>query len=483
MSRMRADADPRPTVTTTTGAVRGTRQGGVDRYLGIPYALPPFGERRFALPQAVPGWSDVRDAAEHGPTAPQDPYFGALGALLGSVDIPGDDILTANVWAPADAAGTGAALPVFVWYHGGALERGTPALPAYDGTTFARDGVVFVSIGYRVGAEGFSVLEGAPRNLGLSDAAAGLRWVRSEIARFGGDPERITIAGESAGGALVAALLSRPDTATIPVAAIIQSGPLEAVTPERAGRVTRALAKELGLAATREAFAGVSPRALLDARRRLAEGSNPLSGTPGYALAVDPETLPVSPDVALRAVDIPLVIGTNTDEYRLWFTPEQLAGISALKLTLARLATGVPRRAVRAYRAAFPGASAGEILGQIVTDRLLRGPAARVAAARTARTYFYELAWPSPVRDLRAAHAIDIGFVFDRLEASDSQTVVGPDAPRELAARMHADWVRVVRTGDPGWPRHGAGREVQLYDVPPRVTALRRADALGALPE
>jgi para-nitrobenzyl esterase len=107
-------------------------------------------------------------------------------------------------------------------------------LPAYDGTTFARDGVVFVSIGYRVGAEGFSVLEGAPRNLGLSDAAAGLRWVRSEIARFGGDPERITIAGESAGGALVAALLSRPDTATIPVAAIIQSGPLEAVTPERA---------------------------------------------------------------------------------------------------------------------------------------------------------------------------------------------------------------------------------------------------------
>ena len=349
---MRADADPHPTVTTTTGAVRGTRQGGVDRYLGIPYALPPFGERRFALPQAVPEWSDVRDAAEHGPTAPQDPYFGALGALLGSVDIPGDDILTANVWAPADAAGTGGALPVFVWYHGGALERGTPALPAYDGTTFARDGVVFVSIGYRVGAEGFSVLEGAPRNLGLSDAAAGLRWVRSEIARFGGDPERITIAGESAGGALVAALLSRPDTATIPVAAIIQSGPLEAVTPERAGRVTRALAKELGLAATREAFAGVSPRALLDARRRLAEGSNPLSGTPGYALAVDPETLPVSPDVALRAVDIPLVIGTNTDEYRLWFTPEQLAGISALKLTLARLATCVPRRAVRAYRGA-----------------------------------------------------------------------------------------------------------------------------------
>ena len=277
-------------------------------------------------------------------------------------------------------------------------------------------------------------------------------------------------------------LLSRPDTAAIPVAAIIQSGPLEAVAPERAGRVTRALAKDLGIAATREAFAAASPRALLDARRRLAEGSNPLSGTPGYALAVDPETLPVSPDIALQTVDIPLVIGTNTDEYRLWFTPEQLAGISALKLTLARLATGVPRRAVRAYRAAFPGASAGEILGQIVTDRMLRGPAVRVAAARTAPTYVYELAWPSPVRDLRAAHATDIGFVFDRVEASDSQVVVGPDAPRELAARMHADWVRVAQTGDPGWPQHGPHREAQLYDVPSRVVPLRRAEALDSLP-
>ncbi|WP_448239100.1 carboxylesterase family protein [Microbacterium paulum] len=205
---MRADAGLRPTVTTSKGEVRGIRHEGVDRYLGIPYALPPFGERRLALPHDVPAWTEVRDAAEFGPTAPQDPYFGALGALLGSVEIPGDDILTVNVWAPADVASSGAGLPVLVWYHGGALERGTPALPAYDGATFARDGVVFVSIAHRVGAEGFSVLDGAPRNLGLCDAAAGLLWVQREIARFGGDPARITIFGESAGGALVAAPLA-----------------------------------------------------------------------------------------------------------------------------------------------------------------------------------------------------------------------------------------------------------------------------------
>ncbi|WP_454150748.1 carboxylesterase family protein [Microbacterium lacticum] len=200
-----------------------------------------------------------------------------------------------------------------------------------------------MSIAYRVGAEGFSVLEGAPCNLGLCDAAAGLVWVQREIARFGGDPARITIVGESAGGELIAALLARPDTAAIPVAAVIQSGPLEAVAPERA-------------------------------------------------------------------------------------------------------------------------------------------PAVRLAAARTAPTYVYEPAWPSPVRDLRAAHAIDIGFVFDRIEAPDSQLVVGADAPRELAGRMHGDWVQVARTGDPGWPRYGAGRGVQVYDVTSRVTPLRRAAAVDSLP-
>jgi para-nitrobenzyl esterase len=158
--------------------------------------------------------------------------------------------------------------------------------------------------------------------------------------------------------------------------------------------------------------------------------------------------MPVSPDVALRAVDIPLVIGTNTDEYRLWLTPEQLAGISALKLTLARLATGVPRRAVR--RTAPRSRRVSRRDPRPDRDGPPAARARRACRRGAHRPTFYELAWPSPVRDLRAAHAIDIGFVFDRLEASDSQTVVGPDAPRELAARMHADWVGVVRTGEPG---------------------------------
>lgn len=476
---MHNDVAPGLTITTAKGAVIGSAAGGIRRFAGIPYALPPFGDRRFALPADVPAWGDPRDATQFGPTAPQDPYFGALGELLGSIEIAGDDILTVNVWTPETVPAEG--LPVFVWFHGGALERGSAALPAYDGATFARDGLVFVSVNYRLGAEGFSVLEGAPRNLGLSDAAAGLRWVQREIAAFGGDPQRITIAGESAGGAIVAALLCRPDTAAIPRAAIIESGPLDAVTPERAGRVTRALAKELGVAADRAGFAAVSPRQILDARRRLAEGSSPLSGTAGYTIAVDPESLPVSPAAGLPHVTIPLIIGTNTDEYRLWFTPEQLAGISSLKLQLARLAFRVRAATIRAYRSAFPGATPGEILGQVATDRLLRGPAVRLARARTAPTHVYEFAWPSPVRDLRAAHALEIGFVFDRVAEPESVLLVADAAPQSLADRMHGDWVRFTRELDAGWPTFADGERVQVYDTESRVAPLPRAAAVTAL--
>lgn len=481
MSRMRADATPAPTVTTSRGVVAGARTDGISRFLGIPYALPPFGERRFALPQEVPAWDGVRDATAFGATTPQDPYFGELGVLLGSVEIPGEDILTVNVWTPPGASPVGGR-PVMVWFHGGALERGTAALPGYDGTAFARDGIVFVSVGHRVGAEGFSVLAGAPRNLGLSDAAAGLRWVQHEIAAFGGDPARITIFGESAGGALVAALLCRPDTAEIPRAAIIQSGPLGASPPERAGRVTRALAKELGVPATRAAFAALTPRQLLDARRRVAAGSTALSSTPGYELAVDPDSLPVSPAEGLVASPVPLVIGTNTDEYRLWLTPAELAAISPAKMLLARVAMKVRGAAVRAYRAALPGASPGEILGQIVTDRLLRAPAVRLARARSAATYVYEFAWRSPVRELWAAHAVEIAFVFDGVRTASAAPLVGAEPPQQLAERMHADWVSFARDLDAGWVRWSSAEQVMRFDADSGVVPLPRAAALDSLP-
>ena len=466
-----------PTTTLSTGPIVGrTARDGVVRYLGIPYAEAPFGARRFQAPAPVAAWTAPREATAFGPTAPQAPYQGAIGELLGSVEIPGDDILTANVWAPAEAHGA----PVVLWLHGGALERGTPALSIYDGTSFARDGIVFISVAYRLGSEGFSVLDGAAANPGLLDAAAGLAWAHREAAAFGGDPSRITVMGESSGGALTAALLARPESRRLIAGAIIESGPLETQSRERAGRVTRGLAKQLGIPATLDGFRAVAPERLVAARVEQAAGSSPLGGAPGFGVTTD-DGLPVSPHEALRDVDVPILIGTNTDEYRLWFAPEKLAKVSSLTLLLARLALRIPARAVRAFRRTAPGASTGEVFGQIATDLMLRAPALRLAGARTAPTYVYEFAWPSPVRDLRAAHALELGFVFDALGDPEAQRLAGPDAPQHLADEMHAAWVRFIRTGDPGWPAYGPQRLTRIFDTESRTEPARRQEAADAL--
>ncbi|MFJ2370030.1 carboxylesterase/lipase family protein [Microbacterium sp. NPDC087665] len=466
------------TVALSTGAVAGSLDGDVRRFLGIPYAAPPFGSRRFHAPQPVSAWEGTRDAMAFAATAPQLPYAGAIGELLGSVSIAGDDILTANVWAPVDAQGA----PVLLWIHGGALERGTAALPLYDGAAFARAGIVFVSINYRLGSEGFSVLDDAPRNLGLRDAAAALEWVHREVASFGGNPAQITVMGESAGGAIVAGLLARDDSRSLIARAIIESGPLTAQTPQKAGRVTAQIAKRLGIAPDVASFSAVPPEKLLETRRAQAAGSSPLGGAPGFQFAIDPDSLPRSPHEVLGSIDTPLLIGSNTDEYRLWFTPEALDDISALKLTLARIALRIPRRAVTAYRDAFPGASTGEIFGQLATDVLLRAPLSRVARERSAPTFVYEFAWPSPVRDLRAAHALELGFVFDRLGDDEARRLAGADAPQNLASEMHAAWISFVKTGDPGWSPYGTGRTTRVFDTTSTTVRQRRTEGMDLLP-
>ncbi len=466
-----------PVIQTDAGSVAGTRDEGIERYLGIPYAEAPVGPRRFAAPAPAASWDGVREATAFGPTSPQSPYPGAIGELLASRIIPGDDILTVNVWRPQDADGAA----VMLWFHGGALERGTAALSTYDGTPFARDGVVFVSANYRLGAEGFSVLPDAPRNLGLADAAEALRWTHRNIARFGGNPARITIFGESAGGAVVAALLARADLRPMIAGAIIESGPLDAETPQRAARATRDIARSLGVEASAAALRQIEPERLVAARDARTARSTLLRAAPGFTAALDPETLPDAPRRAIVDADVPVMIGTNTDEYRLWYPPEALAALNRRTYALLALAKRVPRGVWAAYRRAFPEASAGEIIGQVITDSILRVPAVEVARARTAPTFVYEFAWQSPVRDLRAAHALEIGFVFDALDDPASDRMAGPTAPAELARRMHGDWIRFAETGDPGWPTFADAELVRRYDTVTRDVPLPRAGALAAL--
>ena len=496
-----------PVVTLGDGFVRGVRERGVDRFLGIPYAASPVGDRRFAPPVRPAPWSGVRATDTFGPTAPQPPYVGGLETLLPTVEIAGDEYLNLNVWAPVRVEGTVAmdtialdtvaldasvpaeALPVMVWVHGGSLAHGSNALGAYDGTAFARDGVVLVSINYRLGAEGFSLLDGAPLNLGLADQVAALEWVQREIHAFGGDPARVTVFGQSAGGNTIAALLASPRATALFSQAIIQSGPLTALPRQKAARISRLMAKDLGVDATAAAFRRFSPDELIAAQSRVTAGTTPITGGPGFALAIGEELVPRNPlDAILDGAGdgVRLLIGSTTEEYRLWFIPTGLIdGIGRVKLLVARFALKISARAVRLYRSNRPGASTGVIFGALATDLLLRVPLNRAADARSVRgskTWVYEFAWHSPKGDLGAAHALELGFVFDALGTPDAVAFTGEHAPQPLADDMHGCWVKFATTGDPGWESLSTSRPVFTFDAPlSSVVRAPREDERSAL--
>ncbi|WP_439594035.1 carboxylesterase/lipase family protein [Microbacterium sp.] len=474
-----------PVLSVSTGAVRGVTTDGVDRFLGIPYAAPPFGALRYERPQPPAAWDGERDATAFGPTAAQAPYGGGLENYLPTVEIPGEDILTANVWAPG-----GSGLPVLVFVHGGALTRGSAALDAYDGTTFARHGIVYVSVQYRLGQEGFAVLGDVPQNLGVLDVEAALRWVRTEIVAFGGDPSNITVMGHSAGANVLAAALALPHAKELFDRAILQSGPLVAQPPKKAARMTLEVAKRLGIPASRDAFSHESAAKLVQTQTAIAAGGSPLGGGPTVALAIGGDAVPVNPLDALLAGasrGIPVLIGSTSEEYRLWFVPSgALDRIRRATLTIARLAAGVPARVVRAHRRRRPDAAPGEVLGEIVGDMLLRGPLTRFADSRVgaeAGTWVYEFRWRSPVGGLGAAHGMELGFVFDAIGTPDAIALAGDDAPQRLADAMHSAWVSFVVDGDPGWEAWSPRRPVQAFDADGgHIDYAPRADELAGLP-
>ncbi|MEU3222349.1 carboxylesterase family protein [Streptomyces sp. NPDC006976] len=476
-----------PHADTVHGTVRGAHERGVAVFRGIPYAAAPVGPLRFRPPEPPEPWAGVRAAVDFGPTAPKRPYAPPLDRLLADPSVPGEDCLNLNVWTPSpDRTG----LPVLVWIHGGALLHGSSVLPLYDGTAFARDGVVLVSLNYRLGMEGFGVFPDAPANRGLLDQLAALAWVRDNIAAFGGDPDRVTVCGESAGAISLGALLAAPRARGLFRRAVLQSGAPDAVPVAEGRRTTELVAKRLGVAATAEALAGVAPAALLAAQGEVTAKGTPLTGGNAFRIVVDGELLPRDPMDALRAgaaSGVDLLMGSNTEEYRLWFVPSGLTEqLSRGRLRLALLKFRVPRATARTYRANRPGATPGELLGALATDVLLRVPLNRLADARTAgpgSTRLYEFGWPSPVMGLGACHALEIGFVFDTLGGPDAVALAGPDAPRELAASMHAAWVRFATSGDPGWPVWDASRPVMRFGPgAPELVRAPRDDELRGWP-
>ncbi|OEJ34832.1 carboxylesterase/lipase family protein [Streptomyces subrutilus] len=476
MSAAGGDTGGRPRVRTAHGVVEGrTGRGGSAVFRGIPYAAPPVGVLRFAAPAPPEPWDGVRDAGAYGPTAPKVPYAPKFAALLADPEIPGEDCLSVNVWTPDPVPG--ARLPVMVWIHGGALTRGSSAVPVYDGSAFARDGVVLVSLNYRLGVLGYGLFPDAPANRGLLDQIAALEWVRDNIEAFGGDPARVTVFGESAGAVSIGALLAAPRAAGLFARAVLQSGAPGVLRRDRVRALVRRMASLLKTDATAVAFGATALPTLLAAQAAVLRRSSPLAAGPAFGLVADPDTLPADPLDAARATGVPLLLGWTAEEYRLWLAPtgtmRLLDRLGPVAVELARRRGGKDRSAVRALRAALPGAGPADLAGHLLTDLLLRDPLRRLAGARRAApSFLYEFAWRSGVPGLGACHALELGFVFDTLDTPEAARLAGPNAPQALADEMHAAWVRFAVRGDPGWaPWNGSG--------PPKVFGGPEAEEAG----
>jgi para-nitrobenzyl esterase len=300
----------------------------------------------------------------------------------------------------------------------------------YDGAAFARDGVVLVTVTYRLGIEGFLPLAGGDTNVALRDQLAALRWVQEEIAAFGGDPGNVTAFGQSAGAMSLGWLFPRLPGLVHRV--ISQSGGLTLTrSPEQAAQVTDHVAGLLGVEPTRDAFAAVPVADVIAAQAQLVPGSVTFADDPAVGLIVllpvrDGDTVADDPLEAVRGVrDLPLLIGDTTDEGNLYVA-------------------GLPE----------PARAAGEQITRVI----FRDPTAAFAAAHPGPTWIYEFAWRSNALGgrLGAAHAMNLPFVFDTLDApglTGENALLGPDGgPPELAARVHGAWIRFARDGDPGWP-------------------------------
>jgi para-nitrobenzyl esterase len=491
-------------VTTRSGALRGSLDEGIHVFRGIPYAAPPFGPNHLRPPRPVEPWTGVRDALVDGAVAPQPVVAGSdAQGFIPPGALPGEDCLNLTIWTPELGA---ARLPVLVWITGGEFEFGSAGW--YDGSRFARDGVVCVAINYRVGAEGFLHADGMTANRGLLDQVAALEWVRDTIAGFGGDPDNVTVCGESAGAMSIGCLLVMPRARGLFRRAILESGAAHHVLrAAEARRTGTRVAAALGVAPTLDALAAVPTDRLLAAQLEIhAElaarpdqadwGSETVATSMPFHPVVDRETLPAAPIERIGAgasADVDVLVGTNIDDWKLFLAASgMLPTITDAVLTgpvvehgyRAAAAYGVTPAMLAAYRAAHPTASPGELLALIQTDWWCRIPAIRLADAHASgagRTFMYEFGWPSPVADglFGACHGLEIPFVFDTLDQGAGQmlgNLLGENPPQALANRMHAAWVGFIGHGDAGWPTYDRERRAtKRFDVPSSVATDSRS--------
>ncbi len=467
-----------PIVETTAGAVRGIWRDASAAFLGIPFAEPPVGELRFAAPRPHAAWDGVRDATEYGAT----PQRSALAevTLIPEPSIPGDSTLNVNVFTPSPAHVEGTGLPVLVYIHGGGFVAGSPASPWYDGAAFNRDGVVTVSVSYRLGFEGFGWIDGAPHNRGVLDWILALEWVRDNIAAFGGDPARVTIAGQSAGGGAVLTLLGMPSAQQLFHRVHSISGAVADVPLADAEALARRLAEAGGVEPTVDGFSSLSEDAVLALQGQVTafggDGSDPVAAIAGLVNSgltlgpvVDGELLPASTLESIRAgvgAGKQLLLGATDNEFNM-----ALAGArpALVDLDPAQLLVGigVDAAVASAYAASRAELDPAGVLGQYVTDSVFRVGVLRVAAARgDAPTWIYRFSWKSPTFG-ESVHCVDMPFYFDCLGDPHVAVIAGAEPSQQLADDVHGAAVAFIADGDPGWQAISASNTpTKVFDTP-----------------
>jgi para-nitrobenzyl esterase len=471
-----------PAVETASGRVRGVLNNSIHVFRGVPYGAPTSGPNRFMPPRKPESWAGLRDAFQNGHSSPQiPPSPSAIGWGLRSGAQQSEDCLVLNVFTRG--VNDGRKRPVMVWIHGGGYTYGSGSSLGYDGTNLARTGdVVVVCINHRLNVVGYLFLadSGASEfaessNIGMLDIVASLRWVRDNIARFGGDPGNVTIFGQSGGGGKVSTLLAMPSAKGLFHKAIVESGStLKQVPREEAHKTTDVICKQLGIKPNQvEELQGMPIQKLLAAT------SGAGAGGPGGGLrlapVVDGQSLPrdpfdpTAPDIS---ADVPMIIGTTETEGS-FFAPSELLVLDEadVRSRLRDRIAGDGDRIYDLFRKSRSGATPSElyfIISAFPTNATVQ--AQRKAALTKAPAFLYQIRWRTPVEGGRrlSPHCIEIPFAMQNVWQVPEMVGTGPEL-QPLADKVSGAWVAFARTGNPNhtgipkWPAYSATERLTMH--------------------